>query len=81
MIEPLTSLIALTERFFCMRRQWDYHRLRHFVCADFLRFIALNAIWPHFLGTNLRFYPIIMPPKYAEQDQIDSKLLEKKLVF
>ena len=27
--------------------------------ADFLRFIALNAIWPHFLGTKLLFYPIL----------------------
>ena len=27
--------------------------------ALFLRFIVLNAIWPHFLDTKLRFYPIL----------------------
>ena len=32
-----------------------------FFCADFLDFIALNSIWPHFLGTKLRFYPILYP--------------------
>ena len=32
-----------------------------FFCADFLCFIALNAIWPHFLGTELRFYHILYP--------------------
>ena len=32
-----------------------------FFCADFLHFIALNAIWPHFLGTNCVFYPILCP--------------------
>ena len=58
--------------FFCTRRQADYHRLWHFLCADFLRFIALNAIWPL---TN------IMPPKHAEQDQIDAKWLGKKVSF
>ena len=30
-----------------------------FYCADFLRFIALNAIWAHFLGTKLCFHPIL----------------------
>ena len=29
--------------------------------ADFLRFIALNAIWAHFLGAKLRFHPILYP--------------------
>ena len=28
-----------------MRRHVDYHRLRHFLCTDFLRLIALKAIW------------------------------------
>ena len=37
--------------------------------------IALNAIWAHFLGA---FSPNIIPPKYAEQDQIDAKWLKKK---
>ena len=32
-----------------------------FFCADFLRFIALNAIWPHFLGTKQCSYPILCP--------------------
>ena len=41
--------------FFCTRHQVDYHRLRHFLCADFLRLVALNAIWSHFLGTNCVF--------------------------
>ena len=27
------------------------------------------------------FLPTIMPPKHAEQDQIDTKWLRKKLVF
>ena len=55
--------------------------LQHFLCADFLHFIALNAIWPHFLGIKLCFYPIFMPSKHAEQDPIDAKWLGKKLVF
>ena len=58
---PYSSLTALTYCFFCTRCQADYHWLRHFVYADVLRFIALNAIWPHFLGTKLCFYPILCP--------------------
>ena len=34
---------------------------RHFVCNDFLRYIALNAIWTHSLGAKLHFYPILYP--------------------
>ena len=30
-------------------------------CGYFLRFIALNAIWPHVLGAKLRFHPILYP--------------------
>ena len=30
-----------------------------FYLANFLRFIALNAIWPHFLCTKLCFYPTL----------------------
>ena len=41
-------------------------------------FIALNAIWSHFLGTKLHFYPNIMLSKHDEQDQIDAKWLEEK---
>ena len=44
-----------------VRRTMDYHWLRNFFCADFLRFIALNTIWPHFLGTKECFYPILCP--------------------
>ena len=32
-----------------------------FFCADLLHFIALNAIWDHFLGKQLRFHPILYP--------------------
>ena len=32
-----------------------------FFCGDFLRFIALNAIWAHFLGAKLRFHPTFYP--------------------
>ena len=52
-----------------------------FLLAYLLCFVALNAIWPHFLGTKLRFYPILCPPKHVEQDQIDAKWIEKKWVF
>ena len=37
---------------FSARSQTDYHWLRHFLCADFFHFIALNAIWPDFVGTQ-----------------------------
>ena len=29
-----------------------------FFCTDFLCFIALNAIWLHFLDAKMRFNPI-----------------------
>ena len=64
-----------------MWRQADYHGLRHFLCADFLRFIALNAIWPGFWRYKSKFLPNIMPHEHAEQDQIDAKCLGKKLAF
>ena len=32
-----------------------------FFSADFLRFVALNAIWAHFLGAKLRVHPILCP--------------------
>ena len=47
-----------------------------FFCADLMRFIALNAIWPRFLGAKLSFHPILYR-LIAEQDQIDAKWLEK----
>ena len=34
---------------------------RYFFCADFLRFIALNAIWTKFLGAKLRYHQILYP--------------------
>ena len=52
-----------------------------FFCADFLPFIALNAV--RALFQNLRcktaFSPNIIHPKHADQDQIDAKWLEKSL--
>ena len=33
-----------------------------FFYTDFSLFIALNAIWTHFLGAKLRFSPNIIPP-------------------
>ena len=39
----------------------DCHWLRHFFYADFLRFIALNAIWARVLGAKLRFNTILYP--------------------
>ena len=71
---------CIDQTLFCTGRQADYHWLWHFLCVDFLRFIALNAIWPHFLGIKLRFYPIFMLPKHAKQNQIDAIWLGKKLV-
>ena len=32
-----------------------------FFWVDFLRFIALNAIWPHFRGAKLHFWTILYP--------------------
>ena len=51
-----------------------------FFCADFLRFVALNAIWAHFLldGT-LRFHPILYPPNTLNNTKIAAKWLEKSL--
>ena len=34
---------------------------RYFFCADFLRFIALNAIWANCLGAKLRYHQILYP--------------------
>ena len=34
-------------------------RFNIFYFANFLHFIALNAIWTHFLGSKLRFHPIL----------------------
>ena len=34
---------------------------RYFFCANFLRFIALNAIWANFLGAKLRYHQILYP--------------------
>ena len=42
-----------------MSRDMTKSTKRHFVCANFLRFIALNAVWAHFLGANLRFRLIL----------------------
>ena len=42
-------LLRWHNAFFCTRRQADYHWLRDFLCTDFLHFIDLNAILPHFL--------------------------------
>ena len=46
---------------FMLRRLAGCHWLQHCFSANFLRFIALNAIWAHFLGAKLRFHPILYP--------------------
>ena len=69
---------CIDQTLFCTGRQADYDWLWHFLCVDFLRFIALNAIWPHFLGIKLCFYPIFMLPKHAKENQIDAIWLGKK---
>ena len=52
-----------------------------FFWTDFSRFIALNAIWAHFLGTKLCFYPML----YLLNTLIKTKLTrngkKKKLSF
>ena len=64
-----------------MWRQADYHWLRHFLCADFLHFIALNAIWPHFLGIKPYFYQILCPLNMLNKTKLMRNGWEKKLVF
>ena len=39
--------------------RWTITDCSIFSCADFSRFIALNAIWSHFLGAKLCFHPIL----------------------
>ena len=74
-------LLRWHNAFFCTRRQADYHWLRDFLCTDFLHFIDLNAILPHFLRKTFILAQYYAPPKHAEQDQIDAKCLGKRLVF
>ena len=66
---------------FCTWRQAGCHWLQHCFCAYSLRFVALNAIWAHCLCAKLRFHPILLPAKHAEQDQINAKWLEESLFY
>ena len=52
-----------------------------FLRANFLCFIALNAIWPHFLGTKLRFYQIVCPLNTLNKTNWREMAKKKKLVF
>ena len=52
-----------------------------FFCADFFRFVALNAFLASFSRCKTMFSPNNIPPKHSGQDKIDAKLLEKRASF
>ena len=55
--------------------------MRHFVCADFLHFIALNAIWAHFLCAKLRFHQYYTHETRSTRPNWRETARKKKFVF
>ena len=52
----------------------------HFFCVDFLRFIALNAIWAHCLGLKLHFRPILFPLNTLNKTKLTRSGKKKSLL-
>ena len=52
-----------------------------FFWTDFLRFIALNAIWAHCLGTKLCFYPVLYLLNTLNKTKLTRNGKIKKLIF
>ena len=50
-----------------------------FFLRRFLAFYYFKCYFGSFSRCNTKFSPNIIPPKHAEQDQIDAKWLEKSL--